>query len=82
MNCIKHHFRKRDSIVRCFICTKLGHIAKNCINIGMIEDEKKARLDNIRKQIRQQWIHQSTKSIGSNNDGHVTQEVGDSTVSN
>ena len=49
MNCIKNHFRKRDTIVKCFICTKLGHIAKNCMNTGMIEDEKKAREDNIRK---------------------------------
>ena len=49
MNYIKHHLRKRYSMVRCFICTKIGHIAKNCMNIGMIEDKKKAREDNIRK---------------------------------
>ena len=49
MNCIKHHFRKRDSMIICFICTKLGHIAKNFMNTGKIEDEKKARVDDIRK---------------------------------
>ena len=82
MNCIKHYFKKRDSTVRCFICTKLGHIAKNCMNIGMIEDEKKARVDNIRKHMRQQWFPKSIENTGSSNDGHVTQEVGDSTISN
>lgn len=69
-------------MVRCFICTKLGHIAKNCMNTGKIEDEKKARVDNIEKQMRQQWIPKSTEGIGPSNDGHVTQEVGDSTISN
>ena len=52
------------------------------MNTSMIEDEKKARVDNIKKQMRQQWIPKSTKNIGSSNDGHVTQEVGDSTISN
>ena len=45
-----------DSIVRCYTCTEIGHIAKNCMNIGKIEDEKKAKVDNIKKQMRQQWI--------------------------
>ena len=45
MNCIKHHFKKRDTTIKCFICTKLGHIAKKYMNTGMIEDEKKARAD-------------------------------------
>ena len=45
------------------------------------EDEKKARDDNIRKQMRQQWIPKSTEQESSN-DGNVTQEVGESTISN
>lgn len=53
MNCVKHHMRKRDTTIRCYICTKLGHIAKNCMNTGKIEDEKKAKAYNIRKQMRQ-----------------------------
>ena len=69
-------------MVRCFICKKLGHIAKNCMNTGKIEDEKKARVDEIRKQMRQQWIPKCTKDTSPSNDGHVTQEVGDSTISN
>ena len=45
----KHHMRKRDTTRRCFICIELGNLAKNCISIGRIEDEKKAKVDNIRK---------------------------------
>ena len=41
---------KRDTTRRCFICTKLGHLAKNYMNIGRIEDEKKEKDDNIRKK--------------------------------
>ena len=51
MNCARHHLRKKDTTIRCYACTELGHIAKNYINIGRVEDEKKARADNIRKQI-------------------------------
>ena len=39
--------RKRDTTKRCFTCTKLGHLAKNCMNTGWIEDEKKEKTDNI-----------------------------------
>ena len=31
------------------------------MNIGKFEDEKKARAENIRKQMKQQWIPKSTK---------------------
>ena len=48
------------------------------MNIGRNEDEKKAKVDNIRKQMRQQWIPKSTEKDSSN----VTQEVGDFTISN
>ena len=41
--------RRKYTIIRCHTCTKLGHIAKNCMNIGRIEDEKKEKVDNIRK---------------------------------
>ena len=82
MNCVKHHTRKRDTTIRCYTCTKLGHLAKNCMNIGRIEDEKKEKEDNIRKKMRQQGIPKSTKEASSRNDGHVTQDVGDSTISN
>ena len=82
MNYVKHHTRKRDTTIRCFTCTKLGHLAKNCMNIGRIEDEKKEKADNIRKKMRQQWIPKSTKETSPRNEGHVTQEVGDSTISN
>ena len=51
------------------------------MNIKKIEDEKKAKADNIRKQMKQQWIPKSTESESSN-DGSVTQEVSDSTISN
>ena len=74
--------RRKDTTIRCYTCTELGHIAKNCMNIGRIEDEKKAKEDNIKKQMRQQWIPKSIKHASSRNNGHVTQEVGDSTISN
>ena len=74
--------RKREITKRCFTCTKLGHLAKNCMNTGRIEDEKKAKVDNIQKQMRQRWIPKSTKDNSPRNDGQVTQELGDSTTSN
>ena len=45
--------KEEDTTVRCYTHKKLGHIAKNCMNIGRIEDEKKARANNIGKQMRQ-----------------------------
>ena len=82
INCARHHFRKRNTTIRCYTCTELDHIAKNCMNIGRVEDEKKARADNIRKQMRQQWILKSSKETNSNHGSEVTQEVGDSILSN
>ena len=52
------------------------------MNIGEIEDETKAKVDNIKKQMRQQWILKTTEEISSNNESDVTQEVGDSILSN
>ena len=63
MNCVKHHMRKSDTTRRCFICTELGHLDKNCMNTGRIEDEKKEKIDNIGKKMRQQWISKSTRML-------------------
>ena len=52
------------------------------MNIGKIEDEKKARVDNIRKHMRQQWIPKSTEETSSSHGSEVTQEVADSIISN
>ena len=52
------------------------------MNIGKIEDEKKAKADNIRKQMRQQWIPKTTKETSLNHENEVTQEMGDSLPSN
>ena len=48
------------------------------MNIGKFEDEKKARVENIRKQMRQQWFPKSIEETCSNHGSEVTQEVGDS----
>ena len=74
--------RKRDTTKRCFICTKLGHLGKKCMNAGRIEDEKKKKVDNIWKKKRQQWVPKSTENASPSNDDQVTQELGDSTISN
>ena len=81
MNCVKHHMRKRDTTKRCFTCTKLSHLSKNFMNSGRIEDEKKTKVDNIQKQMRQQWVPKSTESEIPSNDGQVTEELGNSTIS-
>ena len=73
--------RKRDTTKRCFTYIELGHLAKNFMNTGRIEDEKKAKANNIQKKMRQQWIPKSTKDTSPRNDGQVTQELGDSTIS-
>ena len=53
INCVKNHMRKKDTTKICFICIELGHLSKNYMNIGRIEDEKKEKDDNIRKKITQ-----------------------------
>ena len=73
--------RKIDTTKRCFTCIELGHLAKNSTNIGRIEDEKKEKANNIRKQMRQQWVPKSIENASSRNDGQVTQELDDSTIS-
>ena len=73
---------KRDTTKTCFTCTELGHLAKNCMNTGRIENEKKEKDDNIHKQMRQKWNPKSIKDTIPSNDGQVTQELGNSTTSN
>ena len=82
INCGRHHLRKKDTTIRCHTCTELGHIGKNCMNIGKVKDEKKEKLDNIKKQMRQQWIPKSTKETSSSHGSEVTQEIDDSIISN
>ena len=82
INFARHNLRKKDTTIRCYTCTKVGHIAENYMNIGKVKDEKKARVDNIRKQMRQQWIPKSIKETNSNHGSEVTQEVGYSITSN
>ncbi|GLJ21215.1 hypothetical protein SUGI_0388620 [Cryptomeria japonica] len=58
-----------------------NYCAKNNMNTKKVEDEKKAKADNIRKQMRQQWVPKSTEQDNSSN-GPVTQELGDPTITN
>ena len=51
-NCIRTHMRKRDPIIRCYVCNELRHIARNYMNIERIEDEKKEKVDEMRKEIK------------------------------
>ena len=81
MNYVKHRLRKRDTTKRCFICIELDHHAKKCMNTRRIEDEKKGRDDNIRKQMRQQWIPKSLDNASLRNNEPITQELGDTTIS-
>ena len=73
--------RTRDTIGRCLICIELGHLVKNYINTRRIEDKKKAKANNIRKQMRQQWVPKSSKNASPSCAEQVTQELGDSTFS-
>ena len=43
INYARNHLRKKDTTIRCYTCTELGQIAKNCMKIGKVEDEKKTR---------------------------------------
>ena len=79
---MKHHMRKRDTTKRCFICTELGHLAKNCMNIGRIEDEKKAKDDNIIIQIRQQWVQKCPENANQELDDTKVNELGGTIISN
>ena len=51
------------------------------MNTSRVEDERKAKANNIRKQMRQQWIPKSTEQ-NSSNGNHVTQGMGDTITSN
>ena len=82
INCARHHLRKRDTTIRCYTCTKLNHIANNYMNIGRLEDEMKEKVDNIKKQMRQQWIPKPTKQTSPINNDQVTLEEGGSINSN
>ena len=73
--------RTRDTTKRSFICTKLGHIAKNCMITRTIKDEKKAKADNIKMQMKQQWIPKSFENASPRNDELFTQELGDTSTS-
>ena len=73
--------RKRDTTEICVICIEVGHIYKSYMNIGRIEDEKKDKADNIRKQMRQQWIPKSCENASLSHEANVTQELGDSSIS-
>ena len=72
--------RTRDATRRCFIYTKIGHLAKNYMNTGRIEDEKKEKADNIKKQMRQQWIPKPSRNTSPSKNDHVTQELGDTII--
>ena len=72
--------RTRDTTKRCFICTKLGHLANNYMNTRRIDDEKKEKVDNIRKQMRQQWIPKCLENASLRNNELVTHELGDTTI--
>ena len=73
--------RTRDTTRRYFICIELGHLSKNCMNTRRIKDEKKEKVDNIIKQMRQQWVPKSTENASPRCDEQVTQELGDPTFS-
>ena len=76
--------RKRDPTKIFFLCTKLGHLARNCINQGKVEDKRKAKDDNIRSQMKQQWIKKyldNTNQSPKNIDTQIN-ELGNSTISN
>ena len=75
--------RKRHSTKRFFICTKLGHLSKNYMNTTRIEDEKKAKADNIKKQIIQQQVPKYPYNASQNHEVDDTQvnELGDIIIS-
>ena len=52
------------------------------MSIDKVEDERKEKADNIRKQMRQQWIPKTTKKTNPSNGSQVTHEEGDSINSN
>ena len=82
-NCVKYHMRKRDTTKRCFVCTKLGYLANNCMNQGRIQDGKKEKVDNIIKKMRHQWVEKFLENERQRHEVVETQvnELGDTTIS-
>ena len=52
------------------------------MNIDKIEDQKKEKVDNIRKQMRYKWIPKTIDETNSNHGSEVAHEMGDSNLSN
>ena len=73
--------RKRDTTRRCFIYIELGYLAKNCINTRGIDDEKKAKANNIKRQMKQKWIQKSPMNASLSHEVYVTQELVYSNIS-
>ena len=60
--------KKRDPIIRCYTCNELDHIAKNWMNIERIKDDKKEKVDKIKKEMNLKWIKKSLEHSKKNND--------------
>ena len=68
--------RKRDPIIRCYTCNELGCIARNCMNIERIEDDKKEKVDKIRKEMNLKWIKKNLEHSKKNNDELCSTHIG------
>lgn len=80
---MRTHLRKRNPTKRCYLCKELGHLAKKCMNIGKVEDEKKSKANNIMTQMKQKWVRKYPKNSCKNSEVIDTQsnELGDLIIS-
>ena len=81
-NYVRTHFRKKDLVARCFLCNERGHIARNCMNVEKVEDEKKARADEIRREMKSKWIKKTRDNLDEKNEPCNTHldELGATTI--
>ena len=63
--------RKRDPKIRYNV-----YIARNCMKIERIKDEKKEKVDEIRKEMKQKWIRKTLDHSKQNIDESSSTHIG------
>ena len=53
---------------KCFLCNECGHIVRNFMNAEKVEDEKKLREDEIRREMKSKWIKKTPDNSDEKNE--------------
>ena len=66
----------RNPTKRCYVCKKLGHLSKNCMNREKVDtsfEKGKEKVLDIKTQMNQQWIKRTPKNLDqANEESNIT----------